>query len=187
LCGDVAISPFCSAGSRHSGRDAISDFAMKFLFALPFAAASITLAHAQTKTVPLPPNLPKVVQDAVEKNNKECEEGKKPVFKPGFLTRKDINGDGKPDYILNYDHFQCDDLVSLFCGTGGCLTEIFVTDDDNGYVPVWNEMARRIRFAVVSKRPAMLIDLHGSACGRIGAERCAMTLYWNGMKFHPAN
>jgi hypothetical protein len=160
---------------------------MKFLLALVLAVASFGIAHAQVKTIELPANLPKVVQDAVAKNNKECEEGTSPIFKPGFLTTKDINGDGKPDFILNYEHFQCGELVSLFCGTGGCLTEIFVSDDDGSYLPVWNEMARRIRFATVSKRPAMLIDLHGSACGRLGAERCAMTLYWNGTKFHPAN
>ncbi len=163
------------------------NFRPALLAVLLLAIACCGIAHAQPKAVELPPNLPKVVADAVARNNKECEAGTKPLFKPGFLTTKDINGDGKPDYILNYESFQCGELVSLFCGTGGCLTEIFVTHDDGGYLPVWNEMARRIRFATVSKRPAMRIDLHGSACGRVGAERCSMTLYWNGTKFHPAN
>jgi hypothetical protein len=31
------------------------------------------------------------------------------------------------------------------------------------------------------------LDLHGSACGRVGAPACATTLCWNGAKFQPAN
>ena len=160
---------------------------MKLILVFLIILASIATAHAQSRTIALPPNLPKIVQDAIAKNNKECEEGTKPVFKTGFMTTKDINGDGKPDYILNYEHFQCSELVSIFCGTGGCLTEVFASDDEGGHVAVWNENAQRIRFATIKKRPAMLLDLHGSSCGRSGAERCAMTLYWNGAKFHPAN
>lgn len=160
---------------------------LEAFFAAVIAMASIAGAHAQSKPYQLPSNLPKIVQDAIDKNKKQCEEGEEPGFKQGFLTLKDINGDGKPDYILNYEHFQCGEFVTVFCGTGGCLTEIFATDGDGGYIDVWNESARRIRFATIKKRPAMVIDLHGSACGRVGADPCGMTLYWNGNKFHPAN
>ena len=160
---------------------------MKTLFTALLALASITLAHAQPKSIQLPSNLPKIVDEAIAKNNKECEEGTRPIFKPGFLTTRDINGDRKPDYVLNYEHFQCGELVSIFCGTGGCLTEVFASDDDGAYVAVWNKNAQRIRFRVIGKRPAMQIDLHGSICGRNNSERCAMTLYWNGSEFHPAN
>ena len=59
----------------------------------------------------------------METNLKECEAGEKPLYKPGFLTVRDINGDGKPDYILNYEHFQCGERESMFCGTGGCQTD----------------------------------------------------------------
>lgn len=151
------------------------------------AVASIAIAHAQSKPYELPSNLPKIVQDAIDENKKQCEDGEKPAVTQGFLTLKDINGDGKPDYILDYEHFQCGEFVTRFCGTGGCLTEIFASDGDGGYSPVWNENALRIRFTTIKKRPAMRIDLHGSACGRFGPEACAMTLYWNGNKFHPAN
>jgi hypothetical protein len=101
----------------------------------------------------------------MENNLKECEAGEKPLYSPGFLTIRDINGDGKPDYILNYDYFQCGERESIFCGTGGCLTDIFASDEEKGYVPVWNKLARKITFLTVSKRPAMRIELHGSLCG----------------------
>jgi hypothetical protein len=151
------------------------------------AALSFTSAASAQKQQMLPPNLPKIVTDAMETNLKECEAGEKPLYKPGFLTVRDINADGKPDYILDYDHFQCGDRVSMFCGTGGCQTEIFASEEDKGYVPVWNKLARKVTFLTLNKRPAMRIDLHGTLCGRNGSERCTLTLYWNGSEFHPAN
>ena len=126
------------------------------------------------------------VQEAIDKNNKECTEGK-PAFMQGFLTTRDINADGKPDYVLNYEHYRCGEIETLFCGTGGCQTEVFASDGDGGLVHVWDKLAQRIRFRTIHKRPAMVIDLHGSLCGRNNSERCRMTLYWNGSEFHPAN
>jgi hypothetical protein len=163
-----------------------SDAAMKFLLALLFAVASVTLAHAQGKAIALPPNLPKPIAEAIDRNNKECTEGK-PAFRQGFLSTRDINGDRKPDYVLNYEHYRCGEIETLFCGTGGCQTEVFASDGEGGYVHVWDKLAQRIQFRTVNKRPAMIIDLHGSRCGRNNSERCAMTLYWNGEEFHPAN
>jgi hypothetical protein len=159
---------------------------MKTLIVLLAMLTTGALAQAQ-KSQTLPPNLPKVVQDAMATNLKECEAGEKPLYKPGFLTVRDINGDGKPDYILNYDHFQCGERESIFCGTGGCQTDIFASEEEKGYVPVWNKLARKVTFLTIAKRPAMRIDIHGSLCGRNGGERCTLTLYWNGGEFHPAN
>jgi hypothetical protein len=159
---------------------------MKFLVAALLVLAFVVPAQAQRKTITLPSDLPKGVQEAIERNNKECTEGK-PAFKQGFLSTRDINGDGKPDYVLNYEHYQCGDIETLFCGTGGCQTEVFASDGEGGYVHVWDKLAQRIQFRIVNKRPAMMIDLHGSKCGRNNSERCQMTLYWNGEEFHPAN
>jgi hypothetical protein len=151
------------------------------------AALSLGSAAFAQKQQTLPPNLPTIVQDAMQTHLKECEAGEKPLYKPGFLTVRDINGDGKPDYILDYDHFQCGERVSMFCGTGGCQREIFASEEEKGYVPVWNKLARKVTFLTLAKRPAMRIDIHGTLCGRNGGERCTLTLYWNGSEFHPAN
>ncbi len=159
---------------------------MRAIVAAIVALSLATAAPAQ-KTQSLPPDLPAIVQEAMNNNLKECEAGEKPLYKPGFLTVRDINADGKPDYILNYEHFQCGERESVFCGTGGCQTEIFASEEEKGYVPVWNKLARKVTFVTVNKRPAMRIDIHGSLCGRSGGERCTLTLYWNGGEFHPAN
>jgi len=159
---------------------------MKFLLIALLALASPALAQPREKPIALPSDLPKPVQEAIEKNNKECTEGK-PAFTQGFLSTRDINGDGKPDYVLNYDHYKCGEIESMFCGTGGCQTEIFASDGEGGYVHVWDKLAQKVEFKTIGKRPAMTIYLHGSKCGRNNSQRCAMTLYWNGDEFHPAN
>jgi hypothetical protein len=131
------------------------------------------------------PLLPQIVRDAVDKMRKECAPEKFRQLQ-GFATVRDVNDDKIPDYILDYGSARCGDMASYYCGTGGCLTQVFASANDS-YVLVLDENVRRVRFARVKGRPAMLLDLHGSHCGRSGAEACAATLYWNGATFHPAN
>jgi hypothetical protein len=129
--------------------------------------------------------IPEIVQRAIQANRKECSQPS--VLRRGFRTEKDVNGDGRKDYILDYGRFQCGDSLTYFCGTGGCLTQVFVSFKDGTYARALNENVRGLRFARVKGRPAMLLDLHGSACGRAGVEPCSVTLHWNGEKFSPAD
>jgi hypothetical protein len=141
--------------------------AIAVLFALP----------AQAQQAPLP----KEVQAAIGEAKKDC--GARVRLKPNFVTSRDVNGDGKPDYILDYDHFQCDDMVTFFCGSAGCLTQVFASLPDGSYVKAWDENVRAMRFARVKGKPAMILDLHGSACNKVGAAPCPKTLFWNGKTF----
>lgn len=160
---------------------------MKLPLAALLAFALPSLAHAQGKTIALPTNLPKPVQEAIAAHNKECEAGEKPVYRQGFLSTRDINADGKPDYVLDYDHFACGERAGMFCGSGGCQTEIFASDGEGGLVHVWDKLAQKVEFKTIAKRPALVIHLHGAKCGRNNDQRCALTLYWNGEEFNPAN
>ena len=120
---------------------------MKIITAFAIALAFIFPAQAQSPTSQAPASpaptsqtptsqtpLPKIIQDAIDENKKQCEDGQTVALKPGFVTTRDINADGKPDYILNYEHFQCGEIITMFCGTGGCLMEIVASDDDGGFV-----------------------------------------------------
>lgn len=59
-------------------------------------------------------------------------------FEKGFMTRKDINGDGREDYTLDYGQFVCGGMHGMFCGSGGCTTTVFASSG-SGYVKVLNE------------------------------------------------
>ena len=151
---------------------------MRMLLCLVLAALISSAAQAQE-------NLPADVAAAVEANRKECEG--KFTTKKGFVTRRDVNGDGEPDYILNYEHTQCDEFVTLFCGTGGCVVQVFVTLGDGKYAKVMDRPAYTVKFARQNGLPAMIQDLHGGNCGRSGGDGpCRSITYWNGEDFTPA-
>jgi hypothetical protein len=152
---------------------------MRLIVAAVLAASTATGAIAKTKA------LPAEVQAVIDDELKSCAE--KVTFKKGFLTRRDINGDGVEDFILDYGRFACGDNSILYCGSAGCLMTVFASLPNGKFAKVFDENVRSVDFKNVRGRPAMVLQLHGSSCGKIGSEPCGATLYWNGEKFSPAN
>jgi len=105
----------------------------------------------------------------------------------GFITRPDINGDNEPDVVVRFEHANCDGTPGVFCGTGGCVTQVFASLGDGKYALVMDQTAFRVKFARRHGLPAMIQHLHGSHCGRAGGEGpCEAVTYWNGAAFTPA-
>jgi len=130
--------------------------------------------------------LPSVVQQAIDEAKRDCDSGRV-VMQPRFVTAKDVNGDGRPDYILDYEHYVCDGNAALYCGSAGCLTQIFASLPDGSYVKVLDQNVQALEFVRRRKRPAMILHLHGSECGKVGTAPCRSVLYWNGSSFSPAH
>lgn len=130
---------------------------------------------------PLPPEVKSEINEAI----KGCDGEVK--FEEGFVTRRDINGEGSA-VILDYGDVVCGEYGDGgFCGSAGCLTKVFVPNPDGTFTKVVDENVHAIKFGEASGRPAIFLELHGNECGRAGAEPCSATLYWNGEKFSPAN
>ena len=91
------------------------------------------------------------------------------------MKRQDINGDGVPDYILDYGSFICGESRTFFCGTGGCVTQVFASLPKGGWVKVLDENVEELSFARVKGKPAMILAVHGNACGKTGASACRQT------------
>jgi hypothetical protein len=130
--------------------------------------------------------LPPQVEAAIVERRERCYP-EAASLKPGFITQRDVNGDGVDDYILDYDKFVCGTHQSYFCGTAGCLTQIFASLPGGAFVKVLDENVREVRFTRIKGRPAIQVALHGGKCGRTDAEPCGVTLYWNGREFNPAD
>ena len=153
---------------------------------LPMPALVAGLLLVENAWAQASQDLPPVVTAAIAEAQRACEpESHK--LEPNFITEKDVNGDKVKDYILDYDKFKCGDEPNFFCGTAGCLMQVFVSVDDGEYTRTLDQNIRHLQFKRVKGRPAMLLSLHGSACGRVGAAPCKATLYWNGATFSPAN
>jgi hypothetical protein len=153
---------------------------MRSILAAILISSAISATQAKAAQ-PLPPE----VQSSIDEAMKDC--SGKVKFEKGFLTRRDINGDGIEDFILDYGHFACGATSNAYCGSAGCSTAVFASLSGGKFAKVLDENVRGIEFKTVSGRPAMLLELHGSACGRVGSAPCSATLYWNGEKFSPAN
>jgi hypothetical protein len=152
---------------------------MRFFVCLAMIIAFSSIAKAQQ-------SLPQPIRAAIQSNQKYCDQGK---FSTGrdFITRRDINGDGVRDYILNYEHVTCGESTTVYCGTGGCAFQVFASLQDGSYVKVMDDNAYNVRFERVRGRPAMIQILHGSHCGRAGADgACRSVTYWNGSDFSSA-
>ncbi|MFY9292259.1 MAG: hypothetical protein WAP03_16435 [Methylorubrum rhodinum] len=124
---------------------------------------------------------PPLVKTWLKEQKASCSPGVMTV-KKGFLTRRDVNADGRDDYILDNGFLECDGQASYYCGTAGCDTTVIASVGD-GYANVYEGMARNIVFRTVRGKPAMVLTTHGSGCGKIGAENCTSTLLWNGKTF----
>lgn len=143
------------------------------------AAAILAAAAAHAEALPPP------VQAAVTEARRACEPDRTTVG-PGLLKRLDLNGDGVPDFVISYEAVSCAEAGRINCGSAGCLTQVFASTP-TGYEKVLDENVQEVSFKRVRGRPAMLLALHGSSCGKAGFEVCGATLYWNGSKFSPAH
>lgn len=139
--------------------------------------ALLTYSATAYAAGPLPP----AVEAHMKNDTKECptHDAK---FEKGFVTRKDVNGDGQEDYILDYGKFLCGGSYSTFCGSAGCSTTIFASTP-NGYTKVFDDNVQDIKFRTIKGKPAIILGLHGSACGKAGVAPCGEVLYWNGSTF----
>ena len=51
----------------------------------------------------------------------------------GYQRSADLNGDGRPDYVLDTHHFSCADAAAPFCGSAGCTVDVVLSKPDGSY------------------------------------------------------
>jgi hypothetical protein len=145
-------------------------------FHLSIAALGLSMAAAMAE------DLPSAVQKAIAENRRGC---KTVALGKDFVTRKDINGDSRPDFVLDYGSFICDGNPRGFCGSLGCLTQVFASLPNGGYAKVVDENVRSIAFREVQGRPAIVLGLAGDAdrCRKDPGDICEVAKSWNGSSF----
>ena len=142
---------------------------------------SLSFAALGTPTWAQSEELPPEVRREITENGEACG-SRKPQIDSGFLTSLDVNGDGIPDYVLNYENFRCGGVRS-FCGSRGCLLQIFASTKDGKFEKVINEDVWRVDINRGKGRPSLILGLHGPACEQPREVRCKVTFVWSGTKF----
>ncbi|WP_026201932.1 hypothetical protein [Bradyrhizobium sp. WSM2793] len=125
-----------------------------------------------------PSDYPPGVQKALRYANEECtsQDGGEVTFAPDTVRKIDLTGDGRDDYIVDFQDTKCGDRETTYCGTGGCVINILVTLPDGNIRPVFDGYVLRHKImAPPMKRGAartVRFDLHGSFCGGFGPQTC---------------
>jgi hypothetical protein len=120
-------------------------------------------------------DLPAPLQEKVDQAQKACsdfENGQFPLER-GAVKRVDLDGDLQADWVLNEVFFACSSAVSLYCGTGGCMSHFLVGD-------VLGSLLNQ-GWDVVDLGPnrVLLTDVHGSLCGGINPTPCVTASTWD--------
>jgi len=105
--------------------------------------------------------------------------GGRPRAMEGFETVIDMNQDGQPDYIQDTGKVNCEGAVSALCGSAGCPLGVYLSGP-GGYRSGFGSYAQDWRIEQGSSPPVLVLDMHGSACGRVGSATCTKRYAWDG-------
>jgi hypothetical protein len=89
------------------------------------------------------------------------------------VTRTDLDGDLRPDWVLDDSGYACSTAASMYCSTAGCLSHFLV----GGVVSSFRNQG----WTVVSfgRTPVLLTRVHGSRCGGDGPTPCFVSRAWD--------
>jgi len=117
---------------------------------------------------------PADVVAAFKGNLESCE-----VFKlrKGFATNEhDLNGDGTKDWIINYGELVCDGMNTMFSGSGGSMTQVLISTGPGKWTERFNQYVRDYKVVTRNGKAEFKLELHGSACKKVGAAACSKTV-----------
>lgn len=91
----------------------------------------------------------------------------------GSVSRVDLDGDLRLDWVLDESTFACSTAASLFCGTGGCESHFLVGGT------VTSMLNQGWDVLTFGRHRVRLLDVHGSRCGGINPTPCVQSLVWD--------
>lgn len=146
---------------------------------LTLAVLALTAGAAAAQDVAkLPPfraiDYPIEIRKALSYGPEECKRqgGGKVTFAPDTVRKVDLNGDGRDDYIISFADTECAGRLSVYCGTGGCSLDIYVTLANGRQRNVFSDRVRAYEILPGESARTIRFDLHGSFCGTYGAAEC---------------
>lgn len=139
--------------------------------ALLVAGLALPMPTVADEISELPPQLAEKVDQA----QKACSDFENGQFSLewGAVSRVDLDGDLQLDWVLNESFFACSSAVSLFCGTGGCVSHFLVGDR------VGSLQNEGWQMSDIGPHRVLLADVHGAQCGGIGPNPCVTASVWD--------
>jgi len=144
----------------------------------PALSAVLLLAAAGPATAQTPPDA--LVWMVLNEINGAYFDRTEPFNRPALVTRVpdgvirpvDISHDGKPDWLIDYT-----DSGLMYCGTGGCLRTLYVSDGDD-YVMAFDEQSHTLELSRRGEETVIEAEVHHVFCGAAGDD-CAFAWTWD--------
>ena len=90
----------------------------------------------------------------------------------GVIRAVDVTHDGKPDWLIDYT-----DSGLMYCGTGGCLRTLYVSDGDD-YLMAFDEQSHTFDLSRRGGETVIEAQVHHVFCGSAGDD-CAFAWTWD--------
>jgi hypothetical protein len=120
---------------------------------------------------------PAAVQRILDEGRRDClaEGGTALRYGPGIVRTADLNGDRRPDYVIDFRESRCEERPAMFNGTGGWDLVILIGQPGGQTREVFNGRVRDYTILGGRGPRRITFDLHGSYCGLAGVEPCPKT------------
>ncbi len=117
-----------------------------------------------------PDEMAETVAEAAERCRKDG--GTVDVAK--VLQSDDLNGDGRPDWIADYEKLICKKGTNPACSPQGCLLQLYYSSGDD-WDKVFEDFVKSYKFSTSGKSRMMHVTTYGLPCNRPKEETCNYT------------
>lgn len=139
-----------------------------------YKPSEANVAHARARTQAGVSGYPTPIAQGMKTYTEDCK-----VFTadPGFAKKNlDLNNDGLTDWVLDYEKAECDGTSSPYCGSAGCTFQVFLSKGAGDWEVAYESPVRGYKFVDRGGKTVVRVDLHGSSCGKSGADECFKTV-----------
>lgn len=144
----------------------------------PALSAVLLLVAAAPATAQTPPDT--LTWMVLNEINGAWFDRTEPFNRPALVTRVpdgvirsvDVSHDGRPDWLIDYT-----DSGLMYCGTGGCLRTLYVSDGDD-YVLAFDEQSHTFDLSRRGGETVIEAQVHHVFCGAAGDD-CAFAWTWD--------
>lgn len=150
----------------------------------PIAALALAgLALAGAQPAPAVESLPKEIRKDLEAFRASCREVESDIADADKAVRRvDLDGDGRPDFVVHMSESPCTGGHAPYCTTGGCALTLYLATP-KGLRRIFDGVAWSYEVLGEGKRRSIRLRMHGGYCGLGGAEECFRTHRMTGKPF----
>jgi hypothetical protein len=122
-----------------------------------------------------PGDLPSQLQAKVQAAAQACADFENGEFalEAGAVVRTDLDGDIRPDWVLNEFYFSCSSAASLYGSTGGSLSHFLIGDQ------LYSLLNQGWEMRTLGPHRVLLADVHGTLCEAYGYTPCVTASVWD--------